>query len=146
MVSWPPSKRFYHDPDRYPYGYRFLEPSQSTYPIGIIDSGIDPENRVYLEYIDTMNIRSNVSQEFDHVRPNLRWYYGPNTRATQDSSDTDGNLNFHGSCVASKAIGSTDGVYPTDRMSIFKISGMLSDTSWAFAEVRNSQTPIVVYP
>ncbi|KAL8884660.1 MAG: hypothetical protein Q9215_007343 [Flavoplaca cf. flavocitrina] len=69
-------------------------------------------------------------------------------RATQEDDSTDqyGKRNFHGSCVASKAIGSTDGVSRTTQLSIFKVSSWLSDASWAFAQVRNSRTPIVVYP
>ncbi|KAL8881125.1 MAG: hypothetical protein Q9198_001608 [Flavoplaca austrocitrina] len=131
MVSWPKWRRFPSNP----YGYRYDRPSQSAYEIGIIDGGIDPRN-----------------SEFDGVRHDLRWYYGPSirahNRATQEDDSTDqyGKRNFHGSCVASKAIGSTDGVSRTTQLSIFKVSSWLSDASWAFAQVRNSRTPIVVYP
>ncbi|KAL8654196.1 MAG: hypothetical protein Q9226_003530 [Calogaya cf. arnoldii] len=131
MISWPKSTRF----PKKPYGYRYDRPSQSAYPIGVIDGGIDPGN-----------------SEFDGVRHDLRWYYGPSIRANDqareqdDSTDRYGKRNFHGSCVASKAIGSTVGVSRTTQLTIFKVSSWLSDASWAFAAVRNSRTPIVVYP
>ncbi|KAL8781983.1 MAG: hypothetical protein Q9213_005748 [Squamulea squamosa] len=131
MISWPRSKRF----PRNPYSYKYDRPSQSPYPIGIIDGGIDPGN-----------------SEFDGVRHDLRWHFGPrivaNHKATHqdDSTDRYGEKNFHGSCVASKAIGSTVGVSRTTQLTVFKISSWLSDASWAFGQVRNTRTPIVVYP
>lgn len=58
MISWPKDKRF---PQK-PYGYRYDRPSQSAYPIGIIDGGIDPGNSVSLGSIlwtcDLMHLRN----------------------------------------------------------------------------------------
>ncbi|KAI4253606.1 MAG: hypothetical protein L6R42_007522, partial [Xanthoria sp. 1 TBL-2021] len=90
--------------------------------------------------------------EFDGVRHDLRWYYSPSIRKSNkatpqdDSTDKYGKRNFHGSCVASKVIGATDGVSRTSQLTIFKVSSLLSDATWAFAAVRNSRIPIVVYP
>lgn len=82
----------------------------------------------------------------------MRWYYSPSIRKSNkatpqdDSTDKYGKRNFHGSCVASKVIGATDGVSRTSQLTIFKVSSLLSDATWAFAAVRNSRIPIVVYP
>ncbi|KAL8952144.1 MAG: hypothetical protein Q9222_001921 [Ikaeria aurantiellina] len=65
---------------------------------------------------------------------------------TDDSKDEDEKRTFHGSCVASKAIGETDGVSRTSQLTVFKIGRLLSDATWAFAAVRNTRTPIVVCP
>ncbi|KAL8756464.1 MAG: hypothetical protein Q9199_002907 [Rusavskia elegans] len=105
----------------------------------------------YISYVERWNLQPQPL-EFDGVRHDLRWYYSPwirkSNKATEqdDSTDKYGKRNFHGSCVASKVIGATDGVSRTSQLTTFKVSSLLSDATWAFAAVRNSRTPIVVYP
>ena len=61
--------------------------------------------------------------------PLTEWHYAPSVRRTQ----TDDSILGHGSCVASKAAGWTDGVSKNSRLVIMKSSLTLADQHWAFS-------------
>ena len=58
----------------------------------------------------------------------IEWHYGPDVIQTQSDDD----LDWHGSCAASKAAGVTYGVAKQVRMIVLKSSVSHADVGWAF--------------
>lgn len=69
-------------------------------------------------------------------KPPVSWYYAPevDTTRTDDSKDDAGQLNGHGSCVASKAAGATNGVSKRSELITIKASLRETDIVYAFAK------------
>ena len=70
-------------------------------------------------------------QEFFWPPPD--WLYAPSVKRTE----TDDDPYSHGSCVASKATGTQNGVSKTSRLVIVKSSLDLADIAWAFQQIVN---------
>lgn len=76
-------------------------------------------------------------QDFaDLEHPPTDWFYAPEAQSSQtdDSLDTKGAPNWHGSCVASKAVGARNGVSKNSKLIVIKASTMAGDLVYAFSK------------
>ena len=132
LVSWPPGRKFkgWFDFKRKPYMYDKRKISDTW--IYVVDNGIDPQNPVSCTHF-TGTHGLICYQDFTHFAPNeIEWLFAP--RAKIDKTDDDPD--HHGSCVASKAVGSLNGVSKASHLVVQKVTTAPSDNSWAFSQIR----------
>ena len=77
--------------------------------------------------------RNNADKIQEFFWPPPVWLYAPSVSQTE----TDDDLNSHGSCVASKTTGARNGVSKTSQLVVVKSSLSLVDIAWAFQQIVN---------
>ncbi|KAL6715319.1 hypothetical protein ACLMJK_007584 [Lecanora helva] len=112
IISWAPGTK---PPQHgWSFGYKFERSSKPTF-IYVIENGVASSHRDFYY---------------------MSWFYGPQVRlgTSDDSLDSSGHNDWHGSCVASKAFGSFNGVARDSTAIILKASRALDDIVWAFSK------------
>lgn len=113
LVSWPRT----NDPipkggSRDGYWYNVLNGVDKF--IYVIEEGVEPNHPDF---------------RAEPWKPPMEWLWTPGVSQTKDDNDRI----YHGSCVASKAVGWIHGVSKNSRLVIVKASHDLVDNEWAFA-------------
>ncbi|KAL6716097.1 hypothetical protein ACLMJK_005663 [Lecanora helva] len=111
----PANKKFkgWLDFKRKPYVYDKRKLTDTW--IYVIDDGIDPK-----------------SADFAHLAvDDIEWLFAPDAKTDKTDDDPD----YHGSCVASKAMGFKNGVSKSSRLVIVKATTVIHDVSWAFSQI-----------
>ncbi|KAL8879296.1 MAG: hypothetical protein Q9198_003064 [Flavoplaca austrocitrina] len=145
VVSWAP-----HQALANLGGYVYDDQWRIKPIVYIIDSGVDT----------TSQGRQLIDRRYQDFQLGIdRWLYSPNVTAEGRTTPTDDNPNSHGSCVLSKAIGISSGVYknkigPIKNSEVvvvkFARSPSFGEILWAFSiintDIRNRRKdhPVVV--